>query len=122
MNARMTLTSFRDLKMWQQSVDLAKEIYILTRQLPHEEVFGLQSQMRRAAVSIASNIAEGSKRKTSKDFLQFLHIANGSAAELETQLVLVKEIYGHQTTTADAHLESVQKMLGAYMRKVHEKK
>lgn len=114
------ITSFRDLKMWQQAVDLAKEIYVLTKKLPHEEVFGLQSQMRRAAVSIASNIAEGSKRKTKKDFLQFLHIANGSAAELETQLYLVKEIYSAiQTQKADAHLESVQKMLGAYIRKMY---
>lgn len=114
------IASFRDLKMWQQAVDLAKEVYALTKKLPREEVFGLQSQMRRAAVSIASNIAEGSKRKTSKDFLQFLHMANGSAAELETQLYLIKEIYSSlQTATADAHLESVQKMLGAYMRKMY---
>ncbi len=106
--------------MWQQAVKLAKEVYVLTKKLPREEVFGLQSQMRRAAVSIASNIAEGSKRKTSKDFLQFLHMANGSAAELETQLYLVREIYTPlQTSTADAHLEGVQKMLGAYMRKIY---
>ena len=114
------IASFRDLKMWQQAVELAKEVYGLTKKLPHEEVFGLQSQMRRAVVSIASNIAEGSKRKTSKDFLQFLHIANGSAAELETQLYLVQEIYTNiDTKVADAHLESVQKMLGAYMRKIY---
>ena len=113
------IASFRDLKMWQQAVALAKEIYILTKKLPKEEMFGLRSQMRRAVVSIASNIAEGSKRRTSKDFLHFLHIANGSAAELETQLVLVREIYNSMSTkTADAHLESVQKMLGAYIRKI----
>ena len=114
------MTSFRDLKMWQRAVLLAKEVYVLSKRLPHEEMFGLQSQMRRAVVSIASNISEGSKRKTQRDFLQFLHIANGSAAELETQLYLVKEIYTNiDTAIANGHLESVQKMLGSYMRKMY---
>lgn len=114
------IASFRDLKMWQLAVDLAEEIYTLTKKLPREEIYGLQSQMRRAAVSVASNIAEGSKRKSQKDFLQFLHIANGSCAELETQLCLTKRIYARiDTSMADGHLVSVQKMLGAYMRKMY---
>ena len=68
-------------------------VYQITRQLPQHELYALSSQLSRAAISIPSNIAEGSKRGTTKDFMQFLRIANGSAAEVETQLLLVKELY-----------------------------
>ncbi len=78
----------RDLIVWQKAIDLADATYVLTKIFPKEEIYGLTSQMRRAAVSIPSNIAEGSGRKTMKDFRQFLSIAYGSALELETQLLL----------------------------------
>ena len=89
----MYIESFKDLIVWQKSMSLVKEVYVITSNFPKSEIYGLTSQMRRAAVSIPSNIAEGKKRKTKNDYVQFLRIANGSAAELETQLL---EIYIHQ--------------------------
>ncbi len=114
------ITSFRDLKMWQMAALLAEETYRATALLPEHEIYGLRSQMRRAAVSIASNIAEGSKRKTRKDFLQFLHIESGSCAELETQLYLTTRIYPSVgVAKASEQLNEIQKMLSAYIRKMY---
>ena len=79
-------SSFKKLLVWQKSVALASQIYRVTADFPQAERFGLSSQMQRASVSIASNIAEGSGRASKKEFIQFLHIAQGSACELETQL------------------------------------
>lgn len=84
--------NFRDLKIWKVAMDLAIIIYDLTAKLPNTEKFGLTSQMRRAAVSISSNIAEGSGRGSSPQFAQFLGFAQGSAFELETQLLLVEKM------------------------------
>jgi len=78
--------SHKDLILWQRAMDLATEAHRLTRRMPRHEIFGLTSQVRRAAVSIPSNIAEGSARRSTREFLAFLHIARGSSAELETQL------------------------------------
>jgi len=115
----MQIVSFKELIVWQRSMDLAKEVYKVTEKLPQREMFGMQSQMRRAAVSIPSNIAEGKKRKTRKDFLQFLHIADGSAAELETQILLAKSLYAHLDFTAALKLlEEVQKMLTVMIKKL----
>lgn len=83
----------RDLIVWQKSLDLADATYSLTKLFPKDELYGLVSQMRRSAVSIPSNIAEGSGRKTMKDFRQFLCIAYGSALELETQLLLSQRFH-----------------------------
>ena len=112
--------SFKDLLIWQRSVVFAKEIYKLTARLPRDEQYGLASQLRRAAVSIPSNIAEGSKRGTRKDFRQFLHIASGSAAEVETQLIIAAEIYPRiDWEYAVQELGAIQKMLTAFMKTVH---
>jgi four helix bundle protein len=80
--------NFKELKIWQKSRNLAKEVYTLTKNYPEEERFGLLSQIRRAAVSIPSNIAEGSGRNSIRDFRRFLNIALSSAFELETQIIL----------------------------------
>jgi len=113
----MYVASFKELIVWQRSVELAKEIYSTTNKLPSRESFGLQSQMCRAAVSIPSNIAEGKKRKTKKDFIQFLHIADGSAAELETQIIIAESVYPQlDFVRAKRLLEEVQKMLGGMMK------
>ena len=85
------MTDFKKLHVWRLSLDVTKSIYRITDAFPDKERFGLISQMRRAAVSIMSNIAEGSKRR-GLDQLQFLRIAQGSAAELESQLILSQEI------------------------------
>ncbi|AXT50521.1 four helix bundle protein [Aquimarina sp. BL5] len=81
-----------DLKIWKRSIVLAKSIYLLTKELPSDEKYGLISQIKRSAISISSNIAEGSGRNSNKEFKHFLSIANGSAYELHTQLVLTIEL------------------------------
>jgi four helix bundle protein len=90
--AKSKSRSFRDLEVWKLSMELAKELYTLTSKFPPSENFGLTNQIRRAAVSIPANIAEGQGRNSSKEFRQFLSIGLGSLAELETQLILSKEI------------------------------
>lgn len=92
MKQETQISSYKDLIVWQKSIDLALLVYSLTEDFPKEEIFGLTSQMRRAAISIPSNISEGRNRKTRKDFAQFLHIAHGSLAELETQIIISQQI------------------------------
>jgi len=82
----------RDLDVWKNGIELVKKIYILTKDSPKEEIYTLTSQIRRSAISIPSNIAEGAARNSKKEFIQFLYIALGSAAELETQLIVAKEL------------------------------
>ncbi len=84
----MAAKDFKDLIVWQKAMELAVEVYRLTKQLPKEETYVLSDQMRRAVISISSNIAEGQQRITNKEFANFLSIARGSNAELETQLLI----------------------------------
>ncbi len=86
------MKSYKDLIVWQKSIRLAKEVYVHSEKFPKNEVFGLTSQMRRASISIPSNIAEGYSRGHRAEYVQFLRIALGSAAELETQFILIKEL------------------------------
>jgi four helix bundle protein len=115
--------SFRQLIVWQKSIQLVKEIYRLTDFFPKHEIYGLSSQMRRAAVSIPSNIAEGYKRKHLGDYLRFLSISDASSAELETQLVIAQDLYkGHDYSNAESFLTEIQKMLYVLIRNLEEKK
>lgn len=82
----------RDLRVWQEAIALVKSVYQLTATFPDSERFGLTAQMRRAAISVPSNIAEGVARNSRKEFLHFLGIARGSLSELDTQLVIAKEL------------------------------
>jgi len=91
-NAKRSVRSYKDLLVWQKGITLVKKIYQLTQSFPDAERFGLVSQMRRAAVSIPSNIAEGQARHTRKEFIQFLSHSEGSVAELETQVILAVEL------------------------------
>jgi len=117
----MNKSSFKELLVWQKSVELAKELYRVASKLPNHELFGLRSQMCRAAVSIPSNIAEGQKRGTRKDFVQFLRIAYGSSAELETQIIISESIYPTLNfSKARSFLEEVQKMLPVLIRKLEQ--
>lgn len=114
------ITSYKDLIVWQKAVDLTVEIYNLTKDFPTVEQYGLTSQMRRAAVSIASNLAEGKTRRTQKDFHHFLSIAFASGAELETQLVIARRLgYGkiEKYTTVDSIFNEVMRMLNALVHK-----
>lgn len=86
------MRNFRNFEIWKRSIELSKVIYEVTKLFPSNERFGLTSQIQRAAVSIASNIAEGSSRKSEADFARFLEISLGSAFEVETQLTIAKEI------------------------------
>ena len=85
-------STHKNLQVWKKSIILVKDIYLITRNFPKEELFGLTSQLRRAAVSIPSNIAEGSGRDSKKDFVRFLYVAIGSASEIETQLIICHEL------------------------------
>lgn len=104
--------------MWQKSFQLAKDVYIKTKLLPKSEDFGLTSQIRRAAVSIPSNIAEGQQRNSSKEFERFLNIARGSAAELATQLELSSKIYRLKCDELLDETEQIQKMLYVLISKL----
>jgi len=83
------------LRMWQKGIEIVKDIYMLTSKFPKEEIYGLTAQMRRSAISIPSNIAEGFKRSFPKEYKQFLHISLGSAAELETQPLSFAKVMEH---------------------------
>lgn len=108
------LTSYKDLIVWQKSIDLVLETYRLTDHFPTSEQYGLTSQMRRAAVSIPSNIAEGYSRKHRQEYIQFVKIAFGSGAELETQLIIAMKlgfVRSDQAKIAEQLLNEVMKML-----------
>ena len=82
------IKSYRELEVWKKAIDLAEAIYKVTNHFPKSEMYGMTSQLRRASVSVPSNIAEGASRQATKEFIQFLNIANGSLSEIETQLEL----------------------------------
>jgi len=112
---------YRDLVVWQKGIVIAKEIYLLTKQLPADEKFGLVSQMRRAAVSVPSNIAEGQARHTTGEFIQFISHAEGSVAELDTQLTLCQDLgllTQKEITAAANLLEELRRMLNGLRRKL----
>jgi four helix bundle protein len=110
--------SHRDLLVWQKALGLAVEIYRLTGGFPQAERFGLASQLRRAAVSIPSNVAEGSARRTTRDFAAFLHVARGSLAELDTQLSLAVKV-GYLDESAHSQItpqvDEVGRMINAVL-------
>ena len=111
--------SHKNLIVWQRAITLVKETYRITQDFPSREIYGLAAQMRRAAVSIPSNISEGRNRGTAKDFSHFLRIAYGSAAELETQLEISSQLDFISETEFDkinSLLVEVSKMLRAMIR------
>ncbi len=114
----------KDLKVWQEAVSLAGLVYRVTEGFPESERFGLTSQMRRASVSIASNIAEGAARQSQKEFVRFLHMASGSASELDTQLEIA-ELAGLAESATVAPLrtkrENVSKMIYGLIRSIQDK-
>lgn len=116
------IQSFKELIVWQKSIQLVKEVYLITEKFPKSELYGLVSQMRRAAVSISSNIAEGYKRKNLGEYKHFLSIADASAAELETQIIISKDLYKTvDYAKAEGLLSEVQKMLFALIKSLNGK-
>ena len=116
------MNSFKDLKVWEKSICLTVEIYKITENFPREEIYGLTSQMRRSAVSIPSNIAEGRNRGTRKDFCNFLRISLGSCAELLTQIEIAKKLprtSSFDYKEAESVLTEIMKMLYTIVKKLN---
>lgn len=112
--------NFRELKIWKEAISIVKSVYILSSTLPDSEKYGLKSQMNRAAISIPSNIAEGTGRSSEKEFTHFLRIAVSSSYELETQLVLVEELFEISTEEIRLKLNNLQPMIGGFIRSLQE--
>ena len=118
------ISSYKDLEVWQLAVTLAEACYRLTAAYPRDEIYGMTSQIRRSSVSIAANIAEGFGRDQTGQFIQFLRIAQGSARELETHLIIADRIglpTGDPTTGPKDSCERVCKMLRALIRSLEHK-
>jgi four helix bundle protein len=110
------LTNYKELKVWQKSYELCLEIYRITAKFPKEEIYGLMSQIRRSAVSIPSNIAEGYGRKTTADYIRMLYISYGSVCELETQILLAGDldlIEEGELGTLKKNVAEIERMLKA---------
>jgi four helix bundle protein len=116
--------TYKDLIVWQKAMDLSVEVYNLTRRYPSEEKFGLTAETRKTARSVAYNIAEGHKRKSTADYIRFLHIAVGSAGELETQLLLAGRLGYYKKNDADAVFalySEIERMLDSLIRSLKAK-
>jgi len=115
------IKSYKDLLIWEKGIQIVKEIYLMCADLPKDEVYGLQSQMKRAAVSIPSNIAEGYGRNYTQRYIQFLRIARGSLLELETQIIITNEL-GFISKEKYSFLTNLiieeSKMLNAFIRSI----
>jgi len=118
------LKNYRELIVWQKSYQLCLEIYRITRSFPKEEKYGLISQIRRAAVSVPSNIAEGYGRKTTPDYVRSLYVAYGSNCELETQILLSKDlgyINNEEAKKIQENIGEVERMLKALIKSLENK-
>lgn len=112
---------YRKLQIWLKAINIVKHTYQVTKKLPKEELYGLVMQMRRAAVSVASNIAEGSQRGSNKDFANFILMAKGSLAELDTQQYIARTEYAAVTSEYEAlekEIDELQKMLFVFHKKL----
>jgi four helix bundle protein len=119
-----SINSYRDLRVWQDAMALAESCYRLTRQFPRDELFGLTSQIRRAAGSVPANIAEGHGREITGSFVQYLRISQGSLKELETHLLLAERVgilLGPDLQPVITQCESLGKMLRALIRSLQDK-
>lgn len=105
------MNDFKELEVWQKSISFVVDIYDLIKRLPDSEKYALTDQIRRAAISIPSNISEGFNRQTTKEYIQFIYIALGSASELETQLIIINKIYSINTDYLILTISDIRKML-----------
>jgi four helix bundle protein len=116
--------SYRDLKVWQKGIELVKMIYLLTRDFPKHETYGLTSQIQRSAVSVPSNMAEGQTRNSTAEFQRFLFIAQGSLSEVDTQIVIAQELDyldKEKGQDVEARILELRKMLYALINSLHKK-
>ncbi len=124
MSSGSEISSYQDLKVWQEAMNLAEQCYELTQGFPKDEMYGMTSQIRRAAVSVAANIAEGHGRETTGVFVQFLRIAQGSLKELETHLILSQRVRLCSVASAAPSLEradSLGRMLRSLIRSLQKR-
>jgi len=113
------MIGYEKLEVWQISIELVTDVYRLVKLLPKEETYALSDQIRRSAVSIPSNIAEGSSRNSKKEFIQFLYIALGSLCELETQILIAKNVgYINDFKDIKEKITSIKKMLNALITSI----
>lgn len=120
----MSISSYKDLTVWQKAMGLSEGVYQATRTFPKEELYGLTSQVRRASVSIPANIAEGWGRQSTRDYIRFLKVAQGSAMELETEILLARRLAmldEEGTQVLLAQLTEVQKMLRSLIGSLRRK-
>ena len=120
----MAVTSYEDLEVWQKAMDLVTLVYRLTKGFPKEEVYGLTSQLRRAAVSVPSNIAEGQSRRSTKEFLNYLSMARGSLSEVETQAEIARRleyIKEEETLQLKELTRTVGRLLNGLIRSLEQK-
>ena len=120
----MRFMTYKELIVWQKSMDLVTKIYRITRKLPKEEIYGLTNQLRRSAVSIPSNIAEGNARFSTKEYLRFLSVARGSQAEVETQLLLCVRLNYLTQEDIDEELlllNEIERMLNSMITKLRDR-
>lgn len=113
--------SYKNLKIWQKGLNLTKRIYFFTKNFPKEEIYALTNQLRRCSISIPSNIAEGSRRSSNKEFSNFILIARGSLAELETQMILAESFgYIHKEEMNDLldEINELDKMIFSFHKKL----
>ena len=125
MSGQSRITSYQDLEVWQLAMILAEDCYRLTATFPREEIYGMTSQIRRAAVSFPANIAEGYGRDQTGNFIQFLRVAQGSTRELETHLLLVSRLRlaeGMALEAAQVKVVSISKMLRALIRSLEQRR
>jgi len=114
--------SHEDLQVWQMAIDFVTDLYKVTNNFPQSELYGLTNQIRRASVSIPSNIAEGSARNSTKEYIQFLYIALGSTAEVETQLLISKNLGYTNDTNLEGQIKNIKgkliNLIGSLKRKL----
>ena len=108
--------SFKDLIVWQKAMVLAKLVYLVCANLPRSEIYGIQSQLKRSAVTVPSNIAEGKLRSGKREYRYFLHVAKGSLAELQTQLILAADLFGVSTEMEQGLCIEIDKILFTLIR------
>jgi four helix bundle protein len=111
-----------DLMAWQEPMRLVKDVYSITKDFPKDEIYGLTNQMRRAAISVPCNIAEGAARTTDKEMLQFLSIARGSLSELETQILISRDLgYLNETKELTERVENIFGLIGGLINSIRRK-
>ena len=116
------MSDYKDLNVWKKSIDFVEIVYKIVSSFPREEIYALSDQLKRAVVSIPSNIAEGASRNSNKEFVQFLYIALGSASEVETQLIIAKRLnYIHSIENELIELTSIRKILNSLITSIKRK-